>query len=145
MQDKPMEELILRDQQQFPTEEVIYSYIGDTKALWYSFFEYLHASHPDLTEQWRYYKDGKSWLMKVVRKSKTIFWLSVIQGGFRITFYFTDKAEEAICESSISEELKEQFRNGKHYNKIHGLTITFHNEKDIEYAQKMLAIKLGMK
>jgi len=83
--------------------------------------------------------------MKVVRKSKTIFWLSVIQGGFRITFYFTDKAEEAIYDSSISDELKEQFRNGKHYNKIRGLTITFQDEKDIEYAKTVLGIKLSMK
>lgn len=48
-----MEELILRDQEEFPTEEVVYSYIGDAKALWHSLFKYLHVSHPNLTEQWR--------------------------------------------------------------------------------------------
>jgi len=140
-----MEQPILTDKNQFPTEEIIFSHIGKNKALWQSLFEYIHTNHPDISEQWRYYNDGKSWLLKVTRKVKTIFWLSLIKNSFRITFYFTDKAEEAINKSNISDELKEQFMNGKHYNKIRGLTITFKNKKDLEYAKTMIAIKLSIK
>jgi len=140
-----MEQPILTDKNQFPTEEIIFSLIGKNKALWQSLFEYIHTNHPDISEQWRYYNDGKSWLLKVTRKAKTIFWLSLIKNSFRITFYFTDKAEEAINKSNISDELKEQFMNGKHYNKIRGLTITFKNKKDLEYAKTMIAIKLSIK
>jgi len=140
-----MEQPILTDKNQFPTEEIIFSHIGKNKALWQSLFEYIHTNHPDISEQWRYYNDGKSWLLKVTRKVKTIFWLSLIKNSFRITFYFTDKADEAINKSNISDELKEQFMNGKHYNKIRGLTITFKNKKDLEYAKTMIAIKLSIK
>ncbi len=140
-----MEQPILTDKDQFPTEEIIYSHIGKSKSLWQSVFEYIHSEHPILTEQWRYYKDGKSWLMKVMNKSKTIFWLSLIKGSFRITFYFTDKAEEVIINSPISEELKTQFKNGKRFGKIRGLTITFKNKKDIDYVKSLIAIKLSIK
>ncbi len=140
-----MEQPILNDKNQFPTEEIIYSHIGESKILWHSVFEYIHTNHPDLTEQWRYYNDGKSWLLKVVRKTKTIFWLSVIKDSFRMTFYFTDKAEDVINNSKISNELKGQFKGGKKFNKIRGIRITFRNKKDIENAKTLIEIKLSIK
>ncbi|MDD1749310.1 MAG: DUF3788 domain-containing protein, partial [Methanothrix sp.] len=126
-------------------EEVIFSHIGKAKTLWQAFFKYLHAEHPDLNEEWRYYNDGKSWLMKVTQKSKTIFWLSVIKDAFRITFYFTDRAEPAINGSSISNKLKDQFRNGKRFGKIRGVTIALQDKNDIEDAKALLMVKLGLK
>lgn len=140
-----MEEAVLNDKNHVPTEEIILSHIGKSGNLWKSVFDYIHLEYPQLTDQWRYYEDGKSWLMKITNKTKTIFWLSVIKNSFRITFYFTDKAEAAIFSSSISDELKDQFRNGKRFNKIRGLTITFKNKKDVEYAKTLMAIKAAFK
>jgi len=67
-----MDQPILSDKTQFPTEEIIYSHLGKAKNIWISFFEYLHENHPDTSSEWRYYNDGKSWLMKVTRKKKRI-------------------------------------------------------------------------
>ena len=140
-----MEEKVLTDKTQFPSEEVIFSYIGKTKIYWESIFQHIHSNHPDFSEQWRYYNDGKSWLLKVTRKSKTIFWLSIYEGLFRITFYFGDKAEPAIMDSSISSQIKEQFKNGKRYGKIRGITLIIDNKKVIEYAKTLIIIKLSVK
>lgn len=140
-----MEAPILTDKNLFPTEEIIFSHIGKTKTLWNSVFEFIRANHPDISEQWRYYNDGKRWLLKVTRKSKTIFWLSLIKDSFRITFYFTDKAEKAIHDSSISDKMKEQFDNTKRYSKIRGITVIFKNKKDIEDAKVLIALKLSIK
>jgi hypothetical protein len=136
------EKPILKDPDQYPTEEVVYSFIGKKKALWKSFFTVLHEQHPDLSEEWKYYKDGNNWLMKVTRKSKTIFWLSVWKNAFKITFYFSDKAEELINNSDIPDDLKNEFKNGKRYGKIRGLTIVFRNKKDIGYAEALIAIRI---
>ncbi len=140
-----MERPILTDKNQFPTEEVIFSHIGKSKALWLSLFEYIHRNHPDFTEQWNYYLDGKSWLLKVSRKAKTVFWLSVVEGCFRTTFYFADKAEHAIKRSSISEELKMQYKTGKRYNKIRGLTILCKSRRDVDYAKQLIEIKTSIR
>lgn len=136
------EKPILTDPDQYPTEEVIFSCIGKKKALWCSFFDALHDQHPDFSEEWRYYQDGKNWLMKVTRKSKTIFWLSVWKNAFKITFYFSDKAEEMIYDSDVSDTLKEEFRNGTRYGKIRGLTIVFSKKQDIAYAESLITIRL---
>jgi len=140
-----MEPPVLANKEQFPTEEIIYSHIGKSKTLWLSLFEFIHSNHPDIVEQWRFYNDGKSWLLKVTRKTKTIFWLRVLDGTFRTTFYFTDKAKQVIKESAISEALKEQFADGKKYGKIRGLTITYKNKRDVEYAKALIAVKISLK
>lgn len=140
-----MEQPILSDKNQFPTEEIVFSHIGKSRPLWISLFEFIHTQHPDISEEWRYYNDGKSWLMKVTRKKTTIFWLSLIPDTFRVTFYFPQCAEEPIFGSPISEELKDQFRTGKWYNKIRGLTVTCNNPEDVEYVKTLIAIKLSIK
>ncbi len=137
-----MEKPILNNKDQFPTEAIIFSHIGQTKKYWESVFEYIHSNHPDFSEEWRYYNDGKSWLMKVTRKSKTIFWLSVIQNAFRITFYFGDKAESAIMKSKIPAKLKKQFKDGKRYGKIRGLTLLMKTKQNIEAVKELIPIKM---
>ncbi len=140
-----MEHCILTERDQFPTEKVIFSHIGKSKIFWESIFSNIHTNHPDFIEQWRYYNDGKCWLLKITKKSKTIFWLSVLRESFRITFYFGDKAEPAILDSTISNELKEQFKNGKRYNKIRGITLITGSKKDIEDVSSLIEIKLRIK
>ena len=83
--------------------------------------------------------------MKVQRKAKTVFWLSIIKNSFRITFYFTDRAEDAIFNSNISDELKESFKSGKRYNKIRGITVIFKRKKDVDYGKELIGIKLSVK
>jgi hypothetical protein len=136
---------ILNYKDQFPTEEIIFSHIGRTKTHWKSVFEYIHSNHPDISEEWKYYNDGKSWLMKVRRKSKTIFWLSVIKNAFRITFYFGDKAGPAIMKSKIPAELKNQFKKGKKYGKIRGLTMIMKNKQNVEAVKELISIKINLR
>ena len=140
-----MQDPVLSDANEYPLEEIIFSHIGKSRPLWNLFFEYIHLNHPDFSEEWRYYRDGKSWLMKVTRKKKTIFWLSIVENAFRTTFYFTDQAEELIMSSKLSEDLKEQFRAGKQYGKIKGITLVYSAKRHIEEAKILIGIKLRMK
>ena len=140
-----MEQQILSDKNQFPTEEIIFSHIGKSKKLWLEIFNHIHKNHPDINEEWRYYNDGKSWLLKVTRKAKTVFWLSIIKNSFRMTFYFGDKAEDAILKSGISAELKKGFKEGKRYGKIRGITLVFKSKKEVEDAKLLIELKLSLK
>lgn len=137
-----MDQVILSDKDQFPTEEIIFSHIGNSKIIWQNLFEFIHSDYPEFNEEWRYYKDGGGWLMKVTKKSKTIFWLSIIKNTFWVTFYFGDKAEPAIMESKISDELKTGFKNGKRFGKIRAITLVMKRKKEIEFVKELIPIKL---
>lgn len=136
---------VLTDKDIFPTEEIIFSHIGKASALWISVFEYIHSNHPEIEEQWRYYNDGKSWLMKVTKKTKTIFWLSLDKNSFRTTFYFPSRVEETILNSKLPDDLKKQFVDGKSYGKIKGLTILFSKKADVNSLKELIDLKLKIK
>jgi hypothetical protein len=134
----------LSDKSQFPTDEVVFSHLGKSKALWESLFQYLAREHPDFTQEWHYYKDGKSWLMKVQHKKKTVFWLAILEGSFRTTFYLHEKAKQMVEGSTISEELKDQFR-GKSWGKLQRIRVVYKNKKDVQFAKELIGIKLSIK
>ncbi len=140
-----MDQPVLSDKNQYPTEEIIFSHIGKTRELWKLLFDHIHQTHSDFTEQWRYYLDGKSWLLKVTRKSKTIFWLSIVDGTFRTTFYFTDRAGPAISKSALSDASKQQFKSGNKYGKIRGITVRYRYKRDVEDAKRLIELKLAAK
>ena len=141
-----MEDPVLTNKDQFPTDEVVFSHIGKSgQRNWERLFDHVRSSYPDFAEQWRYYKDGQSWLLKVVRKSKTIFWVSVIAGSFRAAFYFGDKAEAAILGSGISADLKDSFKHGKRYGKVRGITVAMKNKTNLNDVIELIEIKLRQK
>jgi hypothetical protein len=136
-----MEPPVFGDRNEFPSDDLIFARLGKRRALWDSLFEFIRAEHPDFTEQWRYYNDGKSWLLNVSQKKKTVFWLSVTRDSFRITAYFTDKAREAILASALSHELKDPFLEKVPAGKLRGMTIAFTKKRDVEDAKVLVALK----
>jgi len=133
---------VLTDPKQFPSDAIVASHLGRRRALWDSLFSFIHAEHPDCVATWRYYNDGKSWLLNVSRKKKTVFWLSLAGNSFRITSYFTDKARDAIRASALADGLKEQFLGRAPVGKLRAITITFKSKRDVEDAKILVALKI---
>lgn len=140
-----MDIMALTDRDITPTEEVIFSYLEDSGRLWEDLFGKIRSDYPSIQEEWKYYNDGKCWLMKATTKSKTIFWLSVYEGYFKTTFYFTQKAEEAISNSSISEELKKQFTQARQMNRIRGVMVDIRTQDGIADVLSLIELKLRIK
>ncbi|MBK8946513.1 MAG: DUF3788 family protein [Ignavibacteriae bacterium] len=140
-----MEKPILTDPNIFPNDELIFSIIGKKQKFWEILFSMISLNYPEINKEWRYYNDGKSWLLKVTKKTKTIFWLTVFEKNFRITFYFGEKAEAEIINSKISEELKVQFLTGQKFGKIRAISIDFSKQKDIENVKLLIELKQKIK
>jgi hypothetical protein len=139
------EVLVLSDKQIVPTDEYIFSIIGEKSILWNAIMNYLSENHKDISGTWNYYNDGKRWLFKVVRKKKTIFWATVLEETFKITFYFGDKAEIMIVNSDIPQSVKDSFLNGKRYGKIRAISLEMNDLSDVEIVKKVVGIKIKMK
>ncbi len=136
--DKP----VLTDPSLSPTEEVLSSHLRRAKPSFVSLFDFNHANFPDFVERWKYYNDGKSWLLNVSRKKKTLFWLSVKDGSFRTTFYLSPKASQRVPACKIPEEFKARFKEseGKTFR---GLTVEIKTKKDVEVYKELLALKMS--
>jgi hypothetical protein len=139
------EPLVLGDKNVFPSEELLFSIIGDKQIVWQKVMNYVKDNYQGVTEEWRYYNDGRQWLFKMQLKKKTLFWIGILKDTFRITFYFGNKAEPVITGSSLPKKLKDDFLEGKHYGNIRAITVKVTGTDDVENIYKLIDLKAKLK
>lgn len=139
------ETILLTDKEIYPTDEYIFSIIGDKKIFWQTIMNHMINNYKDSIGKWNFYNDGKRWLFKMVQKKKTIFWAGILTDTFRITFYFGDKAESIIEESDLPQTIKDEFRTAKRYGLIRPVSFKIMNKTDVENVLKLIAIKHKIK
>jgi hypothetical protein len=140
-----METHLLREQQIFPTKEVLENALGDSYLIFEELIEIITNTKYGLVPGWNYYRDGKAWLCKVCYKKKTVFWLSVWDKFFKTTFYFTEKNCSGIAELDIEENLKESFRCSKSFGKFMPLTININMKEQIKDVLRVIEYKKSLK
>jgi hypothetical protein len=137
--------IILSDKSIKPSDDLIFSIIGGRKDLWQSLMKHADENYTGSAGDWNYYNDGKRWLFKLVRKKKTVFWISLIEDTFQVTFYFGDKAEPMIDKSDLPEKIKDEFKSAKRYGAIRGITVIMKEVADVKNVAKLMAIKSALK
>ena len=136
---------VLGDKSIYPSDEHIQSIIGDKMVMWKKLLAYVKDNYKDVTEEWRYYNDGKQWLFKIQFKKKTIFWASVFKDTFRVTFYFGDKAEAMIEGSLVPQKVKDDFRNAVRFGNLRPITTIVNENQDIDNIIKLIDVKVRLK
>ena len=140
-----MEPIVLTDKSVKPDDELVFSVIGDKSILWREIINYLHENHADITEEWKFYNDGKCWLFRTIKKKKTIFWIGVTDGAFRVTFWLGDKAEPLILSSDLPDQIKNDFAEAKRYKIGRALSIIMADAEDVGSVITLIGIKMKMK
>lgn len=140
-----MEVQQLRDPQIPPSDEALESALKTSYPAWQELFGRIARPPYDLIPQWRYYNDGKAWLCKVTSGKKTIFWLSVWDRYFKISFYFTFKSNSGVMALDIAEGIKEDFRKTKSVGKLIPLTVNVHKKIQVKDLLKIIEYKKGLK
>lgn len=128
-----------------PTDELVRSALGTNEVYWKDLHSYLADKHPVAAGEWRYYNDGKQWLYKTVKKSKTLYWTNLMEDTFRVTFYFGNKAEPLIDASMLPTEIKEGFRNGKRFGQLRAITIEVRSAEDLANICQLIELKDKLK
>lgn len=140
-----METQLLREQEIIPTKEVLAKALKESYPAFHELFETITAPEIGLVPEWNYYKDGKAWLCKVSYKKKTVFWLSVWDGFFRTSFYFTEKHLTGVAELDIEPQIKEDFKSRKPVGKLLPLSIKVHGREQVGDVLKVVGFKKVLK
>jgi hypothetical protein len=140
-----METIQLKDPQILPTSEVLAEALGDSFQVFDELTKTITDPSYGLATEWHYYNDGKAWLCKVVFKKKTVFWLSVWDGYFKTTFYFTEKNCTGIFEMEIAENIKKEFGAHQPIGKLLPLTIEMKQKEQLFDLLKIIEYKKRLK
>lgn len=137
MKEKP----ILTNKDEYPNDDILSEVLKDNFKLYNNLITTITNEPYNLTYEWRYYKDGHAWLCKIVDKKKTIIWLTVLDGYFKIAFYFSAKVSEGISKLSIDENIKLEFNKRDFIGKIKPLEIEILDDRKIEDILKIVHFK----
>lgn len=137
---------LFKDPETFPSDEELKKALGqDVFSIYQKLFETLSQTEFGLSHEWRYYNDGKAWLCKVTDRKKTIFWLSVWEKFFKISFYFTEKTRSGISELNISTDVIRKFEQTAPVGKLIPLTLEIRNNNQSGDLLKIIQYKMKLK
>jgi hypothetical protein len=136
---------VLGDRNLYPSDDVLSSIIGDKKIVWQKIMSFANENFKGITEEWRYYNDGKQWLFKLQYRKKTVFWVGVLKDTFRITFYFGNKAEPVILNSGLPQKIKDDFSAAKSFGTLRPVTITISGTNDLDVIYELIRLKTSLK
>ena len=106
-------EQLLRNPDIDPSSDIIANALGESSNAYIEFVNEL--SRHDIDLEWRYYNDGKAWLAKGLfkwtgvrggQKEKTIFWISIWDGFFKVTIYIPEKSRADVLSLPLDDEVK---------------------------------------
>jgi hypothetical protein len=140
-----METMRLKDAQVLPTSEVLAEALGNSYPVFEEFIKTVKSDKYEVTGDWNYYKDGKAWLLKACYKKKTVFWLSVWEGFFKIGFYFTEKNCTGLFELNLNKTIIDDFNSCKPIGKLLPLTIDVKQPDQLHDLLKIIEYKKGLK
>lgn len=133
---------LLREPGIEPTAEIIAGGLGTANKAYLKFVKDL-KKHDITLMDWRYYNDGKAWLSKGeykwttlrgANKVKPIFWLSIWEGFFKVSFFFADALRAELQSLQISVDTKEIIETAKFMGKtmrFFPLVIDVRSEKQL--------------
>ena len=140
-----MEIQLLREEEILPEKEVIAKALQNAYEVFEEFTDIITNPDFQLTPEWNYYKDGKAWLCKITFKKKTVCWLSVWNGFFKTSFFFTDKNSSGVIDLEINNAIKDDFKNAKAIGRLIPLVLTISKKEEIEDALKIIEYKKSLK
>lgn len=140
-----MEAMPLKDPQKLPGKEVLESVLKNSYSLYDELIKIISGPEYNLVPEWHYYNDGKAWLCKVCFKKKTVFWLSVWEGYFKTSFYFTEKHLQGIAELDIAESIKDDFSRSKPVGKLLPLVTDMKSKTQINDLLTIINFKKSLK
>lgn len=131
---------LLRDEAAYPEGEVLKAALGGVFPVFESFLGALAADHGLVTE-WRFYRDGGAWLCKAVWKKKTVCWLSVWDGAFTVSCFFTEKNAAGAAALDIAPAAKRAFSDAAPAGKLRAFVLRVVDAAGAADALRLVAYK----
>ena len=136
---------VLKDPNVFPSDNVLKLALGKSHAAFDALMKMISDPELGLTHQWNYYKDGNLWLCKICHKKKTVTWLSVWSGYFKLSFYFTEKTAPGVMALKINKDILSAFRESKRTGRLIPLIMEMRAKKHIADALTVMKYKKSLK
>lgn len=115
--------------------------LGAAKPAWDEFLERLAREKIADTHVWKSHSPKWGWSLRVLKKKRTIVWLSPGRGGFNVLFILGDKAVAAARGAKLPRAILAALEAAPRYPEGTGLGLVAKSPRDLPALQKLAALK----
>jgi hypothetical protein len=115
--------------------------LGKTFTWWNKIRDYVIENHSEAGEEWNYSKSF-GWSARVRDKKRVIVYMLPLDGFFKASFVFGEKAAGEAIISNISKDIKDLISSAKVYAEGRGFRIEVKDRKIVKDIKKLIDIKL---
>lgn len=141
LQKIAMEKPLLTNPEIIPENSVFEYALGDVFPVFETLLSDITNKDIGLVHEWRYYNDGKAWLCKVQYKKKTVFWLSIWESCFKISFFFMERHLDGFFDLPIDPSVKDQLNLIKPTGKIIPVVLTIRHMEQLDDVRRIIDFK----
>lgn len=136
--------VILTNKDEYPTNEILQQYFSEAEyKLYRQLLNGLYKN--DLQEEWNYYRDGKSWLGKIMFKKKNLGWISYLETGLQVGVYFGELLWPQVLALDLDERIKSKLPQIEKSGKLYGIIIPILDETYVKTALRLVLFKKAAK
>jgi len=126
------DKLRLREPSVIPTSIVLERVLGSSYVAYETFQDAL--SNLEIEQEWQWYTPYKAWFAKGVhwwttkrgtQKEKTLYWIHVFEGHFRVAVWFKEKNREELLLVDVNEKTKQLISDAKTKGKMPTFPVVF--------------------
>ncbi len=134
---------IFGDKTTKPTDRTLVKALGESDRFWKEIKKHLRSEYGELTEEWKFYGQKTGWLLKTLKKKRNLFFFIPLEGSFRLSFVFGDKAVAVAEQSKLPKNLITALKNARKYAEGRGLQIDVKRSADIEHVKVLVEVKVN--
>ena len=134
---------VFADKTSVPTNQKLNRQLGKSNRLWKEIKDHLRAEYGEFTEEWKFYGQKSGWILKTLRKKRNLFFFIPLEGSFKVSFVFGDKAVAAAEQSDLPQDLITTSKNARKYAEGRGLQIDVKKSADVEHIKTLVKIKIN--
>lgn len=133
-----MEERAFIDRNRLPTDQGIREALGKAGA-YYTDFESMSE---DCTKEWKYHNRRYGWTLKVSRRKKPIYWITILHRHFLLGCHLQPEEKEASLALDLVEGTRRNIEGAKKFPEGFGIELTIKDEAGYREAKAILGILL---
>jgi hypothetical protein len=126
-----------------PAEADLIAVLGAAHPVWVRLLSDLERAHGPLTLEWKSYSAKHGWALRVLRKKRTVVWLSPAQGAFIAGFILGEKAMQAARATKLPARLVRVLETAPKYPEGTGVRLEVKSPREVPALLTLAAIKLA--
>lgn len=124
-----------------PTDADLAAALGSAKILWDDLLASLARDEITTGHEWKSHNPKWGWSLRVLKKKRTIVWLSPGRDGFNVLFILGDKAVAVARTARLRMDVRHALATAPHYPEGTGLRLVVKSARDLPALRQIAAIK----